>query len=57
MKQTLVFRIWLVRQGDSVWVRKLTDVVTSLLLRIYKLDKESMECNTYVESPNNIKLE
>ena len=30
MKQTLVFRIWLVRQCNPVWMHKLTDIITSL---------------------------
>ena len=35
-----MFRTWRIRQCDTVWVRKLTDIVTSLWLEIIKLDKE-----------------
>ena len=50
--------MWLVKQDDPVGVRKLTDVIISLLL--CNLYKESMECDTYMESLeslNNIKLQ
>ena len=35
-----MFRTWIVRQCNTVRVRKLTDIVTSLWLGISKLDKE-----------------
>ena len=38
--QTLVFRTWIIRQGNTVRVRKLTEIVISLWLEIIKLDKE-----------------
>ena len=58
MKQTLVFRTWMVGQGDPVWVCKLTDIVTSLLLSICELCIELMEMwYMYLESLNNINLE
>ena len=34
MKQTLVFKTWIVRQHNLIWVCKLTDIVTSLFLCI-----------------------
>ena len=58
MKQILVFRTWIVRWRNPVWVYiKLTDIVTSLLFCIYDLDKESRKCNACLESVNNINLE
>ena len=54
LKQTLMFWTWIVRFGHPVWVHKLTDIVTSLCS---ELDKESIECDTYLESLNNINLE
>ena len=41
LKQTLVFRTWIVRFGCLVWVGKLTDIVTKSLLCIYELCLES----------------
>ena len=35
-----MFRTWIIRQCNTVWVCKLTDIVTSLWLEIIKLDKE-----------------
>ena len=35
-----MFRTWTIRQGNTVWVRKLTEIVISLWLGIIKLDKE-----------------
>ena len=35
-----MFRTWIIRQRNTVWVRKLTDIVTSLWLGIIKLNKE-----------------
>ena len=35
-----MFRTWIIRQRNTVWVRKLTDIVTGLWLGIIKLDKE-----------------
>ena len=35
-----MFRTWIIRQRNTVWVRKLADIVTSLSLEIIKLDKE-----------------
>ena len=35
--QTLVFRTWIVRQHNLVWVHKLADIVTSLCSVIYAL--------------------
>ena len=35
-----MFRTWIIRQRNTVWVHKLTDIVTSLWLEIIKLDKE-----------------
>ena len=36
----IVFRTWIIRQCNPVWVHKLADIVTSLWLEIIKLDKE-----------------
>ena len=55
MKKILVSRTWIVRECNPVQVHKLTDVDTSLLL--CNLDEESMECEMYLESLNNVKLE
>ena len=35
-----MFRTWIIRQGNTVRVRKLTEMVISLWLEIIKLDKE-----------------
>ena len=35
-----MFRTWIIRQCDTVWVRKLADIVTSLWLGIIELPKE-----------------
>ena len=35
-----MFRTWTIRQGNTVRVRKLTEIVISLWLGIIKLDKE-----------------
>ena len=35
-----MFRAWIIRQHNTVWVCKLADIVTSLWLGIIKLDKE-----------------
>ena len=37
MKQTLVFRTWIVRWCNPVWVHKLADIITSLLLSIHSV--------------------
>ena len=42
LKQTLVFRTWIVRFGRLVWVCKLADIVTKSSLCIYELCMESM---------------
>ena len=35
-----MFRTWTIRQGNTVWVCKLIEIVISLWLEIIKLDKE-----------------
>ena len=52
-----MFRTWIVRQCNPVWVCKLADSVTSLDSNSYK---GSIECDTYLESLEsliNTKLE
>ena len=42
-----MFRTWIIRQGNTVWVYKLADIVTSLWLEIIVLPKELLNM-TYV---------
>ena len=53
-----MFRTWIIRQCKTVWVRNLTDIVTSLWLGIIMLEKELFNMISVFENLlNNIKLE
>ena len=50
-----MFRTWRIRQCDTVWVRKLTDIVTSLSLEIIKLEERVIQCDICIlDLLNNI---
>ena len=52
-----MFRTWIIRQRNTVWVRKLADIVTSYWLGIIVLPKELFNVTYIWELLINIKLE
>ena len=53
-----MFRTWIIRQRNTVWVRKLADVVTSLKLEVIKLEKELFYVTpVFLDLLHNINLE
>ena len=49
-----MFRTWIIRQRNTVWVRKLTDIVSSLDSKLVSCLRSYSKWNMYVEPFNNI---
>ena len=45
-----MFRTWIIRQRNTVWVRKLTDIVTSLDSKLVSWTKSYSKWYMYVET-------
>ena len=49
-----MFRTWIIRQHNTVWVHKLTDIVTSLDSKLVSYPKSDSMWHVYLDLLNNI---